>query len=251
MKQDRGYIILVVGLFLLLVVGLMLQPEKISWNATYTKTEKSPFASRAVYELLPDLFPGQPIDVVGHSFGGCAAGLAASAPLIRRLVTVGAQFAYWRDYAADSRWQLLCKWHLAMPLLTRVFGYFPGKRLGWMEDTPAGVVHDWTTRTPRYEHRPSGRLLERVPFAHVQAATLAISLTDDPFGTVAATERLLGYLQGAERQHLRIAPVDISVEKIGHFAFFHDRFRGSLWPIALAWLQQGGLPEEVPGTVIK
>jgi hypothetical protein len=45
--------------------------------------------------------------------------------------------------------------------------------------------------------------------------------------------------------------VDISVEEIGHFAFFHDRFRGSLWPIALAWLQQGGLPEEVPGTVIK
>lgn len=43
-------------------------------------------------------FPGQPIDVVGHSFGGCAAGLASSGPLIRRLVTVGAQFAYWRDY---------------------------------------------------------------------------------------------------------------------------------------------------------
>src|SRR5207253_2858361 len=35
-------------------------------------------------------FPGQPIDVVGHSFGGCAAGLGASGHLIRRLVTVGA-----------------------------------------------------------------------------------------------------------------------------------------------------------------
>jgi hypothetical protein len=34
-----------------------------------------------------------------------------------------------------------------MPLLTRVFGYFPGKRLGWLEDTPAGVVHDWSTPT--------------------------------------------------------------------------------------------------------
>ena len=38
-------------------------------------------------------FPGQPIDVVAHSFGGCAAGLGASGHLIRRLVTVGAQFA--------------------------------------------------------------------------------------------------------------------------------------------------------------
>mgnify|MGYP006210822357 CR=1 FL=1 len=115
---------------------------------------------------------------------------------------------------------------VVVPLLTRVFGYFPGKRLGWLEDTPSGVVHDWTTRTPRYEHRPSGRALAALPFAQVRAKTLAISLTDDPFGTVAATERLLGYLQSAERQHLRIAPVDISVEEIGHFAFFHDRFTG-------------------------
>ena len=120
-----------------------------------------------------------------------------------------------------------------------------------MAHTPAGVVHDWTTRTPRYEHRPSGRLLERVPFAHVQAATLAISLTDDPFGTVAATERLLGYLQGTERQHLRIAPVDISVEEIGHFAFFHDRFRESLWPVALLWLQQGRLESGGPGRIME
>ena len=42
-------------------------------------------------------FPGQPIDVVAHSFGGCAAGLGASGPVIRRLVTVRAQFAYSRD----------------------------------------------------------------------------------------------------------------------------------------------------------
>jgi len=193
-------------------------------------------------------FPGQPIDVVGHSFGGCAVGLAPSAGQIRRVVMVGGQFAYWRDYAADQRWRLFGKWHVVMPLLTRALGYFPGKRLGWMEDTPAGVVDDWTTRTPRYEHRPSGRRLERVPFAHVQAATLAISLSDDPFGTVAATERLLSYLQGA--RHLRIAPVDISVEEIGHFAFFHDRFRESLWPVALQWLQRGALDHGVPGTLM-
>lgn len=38
-------------------------------------------------------FPGQPVDVVGHSFGGCAVGLAPSAGQIRRVVMVGAQFA--------------------------------------------------------------------------------------------------------------------------------------------------------------
>lgn len=196
-------------------------------------------------------FPGQPIDVVGHSFGGCAAGLAASAPAIRRLVTVGAQFAYWRDYAADSRWQLLCKWHLAMPLLTRVFGYFPGKRLGWMEDTPAGVVRDWATPAAAYEHRPSGRRLATLGFAGVQADILAISLTDDPFGTVPAIERLLGYFKASARTHLRIAPHEIDEADVGHFAFFHSRFQAQLWPIALGWLRDAQLPAQAPGQRVR
>lgn len=204
----------------------------------------------AMLQLAAERFAGQPVNVVGHSFGGCAVGLAPSGAVVRRVVMVGAQFAYWRDYSASERWRLVGKWHVVMPLLTRLCGYFPGKRLGWMEDTPAGVVHDWTTRTPRYEHRPSGRTLTQLPFAQVRAATLAISLTDDPFGTVAATERLLGYLQHAERRHQRLAPGDISVAQVGHFAFFHDRFRETLWPIALAWLQQGGLPQAVPGRLI-
>lgn len=192
-------------------------------------------------------FPGQPIDVVGHSFGGCAAGLGASGAVIRRIVTVGAQFAYWRDYAARGRWQMVAKWHVLMPLLTALCGYFPGKRLGWLEDTPAGVVRDWSTPTPRYETRPSGRGLGEMPFSRVTAQLLAISLTDDPFGTVAAIERLLGYFDNSERSHLRIAPEDIGEKQVGHFAFFRSEYQDRLWPIALAWLKNGQLPADTLG----
>ncbi|WP_395609573.1 alpha/beta fold hydrolase [Pseudomonas sp. B22129] len=192
-------------------------------------------------------FPGQPIDVVAHSFGGCAAGLAASGAAIRRIVTVGAQFAYWRDYAASTRWRMFGKWHVVMPLLTTLCGYFPGKRMGWLEDTPAGVVHDWATPTPRYETRPSGKALGEPPFGRVKAQVLAISITDDPFGTVAAIERLLGYFNASERTHLRIAPEDIGEKHVGHFAFFRSEYQDRLWPIALAWLQQGALAQDTPG----
>jgi len=196
-------------------------------------------------------FPGQPIDVVGHSFGGCAAGLGASGHLIRHLVTVGAQFAYWRDYAPAHRWRMFGKWHLVMPLMTMICGYFPGKRLGWLEDTPAGVVRDWSTPTARYEKRPSGRLIHakhgRLPFANVTAKTLAISLSDDPYGTIPAIERLLGYFTGSTTTHLRIAPKDIGEEEVGHFAFFRSPYQATLWPIALSWLQNGELAPDTPG----
>jgi predicted alpha/beta hydrolase len=187
--------------------------------------------------------------VVGHSFGGCAAGLAASGAVIRRVVTVGAQFACWRDYAPAQRWQMFTKWHAVMPLLTGLCGYFPGKRLGWLEDTPAGVVKDWVTFGTRFEQLPSARHLGALPFASVRAKTLAISLSDDPFGTVAAIERLLSHFSASSRTHLRISPEDIGVTEIGHFAFFHSRFHDSLWPIALQWLQAGELADDVPGSI--
>ena len=196
-------------------------------------------------------FSGQPIDVVGHSFGGCAAGLGESGQVIRRLVTVGAQFAYWRDYAPEQRWRMFGKWHLLMPLLTLLCGYFPGKRLGWLEDTPAGVVRDWSTPTARYERRPSGRaMLARtghLPFANVRAQTLAISISDDPYGTIAAIERLLNYFSHAPNTHLRIDPQDIGEQQVGHFAFFRSAYQATLWPIALNWLQTGKLAPDTPG----
>ena len=199
-------------------------------------------------------YPGQPIDVIGHSFGGCAAGLGDSGHLIRRLVTVGAQFAYWRDYAPAHRWRMFGKWHIAMPLMALVCGYFPGKRLGWLEDTPAGVVRDWSTPTPRYEQRPSARLMQvhtgALPFANVTAQILAISLTDDPYGTIPAIERLLGYFSNSTKTHLRIAPEDINEQEVGHFAFFRSAYQATLWPIALSWLRSGELPPGTPGRTV-
>jgi predicted alpha/beta hydrolase len=201
-------------------------------------------------------FPGQPIDVVAHSIGGFAVGLAPSSRKLRRIFTVGAQYAYWRDYDARHRWRLFLKWHVAMPVLTALLGYFPGKRLGWMEDTPAGVARDWSRMTARFEdtlrqdrffagEREAELLNQR--FGKVRAPILALGLDDDPFGTVAALDRLLRYFSASPWMHLRIAPADIGCDAIGHFAFFHDRFNASLWPIALAWLQTGALPEGVPG----
>lgn len=203
-----------------------------------------------------DACPGQEIHVVGHSIGGFAIGLARSNRRISRILTVGSQFAYWRDYGEAQRRRMYIKWHIVMPLLTRMFGYFPAKRLGWMEDTPAGVVRDWSRMKPRFEQtvrqdifiggeRESEILRRR--FTRVTAPMLAIGLEDDPHGTPAALNRLLHYFTSSRRHHWRIAPADIGAPAIGHFAFFHDRFKDSLWPLALHWLRSGDIPADAPG----
>ncbi|MGE8657102.1 MAG: alpha/beta fold hydrolase [Achromobacter sp.] len=192
----------------------------------------------AVLGYVRSHFPGQPVDVVAHSIGGFVTGLAPSASGLRRIFTMGAQYAYWRDYAAGRRLRMLAKWHVVMPLLTACLGYFPGRRLGWLEDTPRGVVRDWSFMGARFERR--GGAEHRVAaMAAVTAPILALSVTDDEFGTEAAVGRLLAYFTGSARTHLRLAPASLGLDAIGHFAFFHERFRDTLWPLALGWLSRG------------
>ncbi|WP_102961455.1 alpha/beta hydrolase family protein [Mangrovicella endophytica] len=201
----------------------------------------------AVLGHVAAAFPGRAVAAVGHSIGGFVTGLSPRSGQFTRIVTVGAQFARWRDYHPRHRHRMLAKWHLAMPLLTRAFGYFPGSRLGWMEDTPAGVVRDWSGFGRGFEtslDRPDALgSTPRQALAAVTAPILAIGLDDDPFGTVPAIERLLALYPAAPSTHLRIDPADIGAAEIGHFAFFHDRFKESLWPIAAAWLEGEPLPE--------
>jgi predicted alpha/beta hydrolase len=208
----------------------------------------------AVLAAVEQRFPGQPVDVVAHSIGGFLIGFAPSARRLRRIVTIGAQFAYWRDYAPRARLRMWLRWHLAMPALTLLVGYFPGRRLGWLEDTPRGVVFDWSGARARFEQRRGALRDAPATMAHfgaVRAAILALGIDDDDFGTVPAVERALGYFTAAERVHVRIAPAAAGAAAIGHFAFFHDRFRRSLWPLALSWLREGRLRAGAPGVVVR
>jgi predicted alpha/beta hydrolase len=210
----------------------------------------------AAIQFAGQAFPGQPIQIVAHSVGGFLIGLAASSHRISRVFTVGAQFAYWRDYAREKRLRMFLKWHVAMPALTALFGYFPGSRLGWLEDTPRGVVRDWTARHPGFEDTwrslskaERQELVDR--FAALRGETLAVSLSDDEFGTPEAIQRLLAYYRNSPCTHLHLKPEVVGERKIGHFAFFHSRFEQNLWQIPLAWLRQEQLPEWTLGEDVR
>jgi hypothetical protein len=62
----------------------------------------------------------------------------------------------------------------------------------WLEDTPKGVVWNWVFSRKRFEDTWTGRESIRYPdksalmkqFLTVTASTLAVSVTDDEFGTI-------------------------------------------------------------------
>jgi predicted alpha/beta hydrolase len=204
------------------------------------------FDCDAALSWARDRHPQLPVHVVAHSIGGMLVGLAKNNRYVGRCLTVGAQYGYWRDYAAGERFSMWMRWHVLMPVLTALLGYFPARRLGWHEDLPAAAAYEWAFRPARLENAYRRALFPGVDalthFAGMRGETLAISLSDDPFGTRPAIERLLAYFANSQRTHLRITPASLGEEKIGHFAFFHERFKATLWRQSLDWLVDGRIP---------
>jgi predicted alpha/beta hydrolase len=192
----------------------------------------------AVLASAERIAAGRPTLVVGHSIGGFLPGFAPGFERCAAFLSVGGQFAYYRDYARGSRAKNLLKWHVAMPVLTALLGYFPGRRLGWLEDLPAGVAFEWAFRRARIEQSfPKERRAEIVArFAAFRGPLLDVAATDDPFATPEAIARALAYYANADRHVMLLAPSDLGVTRIGHFDLFHSKHRDGFWRTTLDWL---------------
>lgn len=97
--------------------------------------------------------PGLPMQYLGHSLGGQLFASCTVQPLFNRAVMVASGNGYWPWLRrAVPRWGLFLTTQVWGPLLTPLFGYFPGARLRKVGNLPAGVIRQWThwCRHPDY-----------------------------------------------------------------------------------------------------
>jgi predicted alpha/beta hydrolase len=180
---------------------------------------------------------------IAHSIGALLVGGAHNAAEQSRLVLIGAHTGYYGDYGERYRLPMTLVWHRLMPAITRLVGYFPGRRLGLGEDLPAKFALQWAGRRSP-ELRPTGTdpgsarvqmLLERC--AALQRPALLVSISDDAFATPAGARRLMAYYPRLfPLQHLQFTPADAGLRRIGHFGFFSRQAGAVLWPRLLAAL---------------
>ena len=191
--------------------------------------------SSAALTWLEEAAPSLPLSLVGHSFGGQALGLLAGSDRLRTVVTVAAQSGYWGHWPGIYRWAIWGTWHLMIPGLVAVFGYLPAKRLGLFEDLPAGVAREWARwgRNRQYILRDEAH---RAGFRAFDRPTLAYSFSDDLYAPRRSVEALQEAMPAAPWTHRHRKPEDYGVRAVGHFGFFRERFRESLWQESLDWL---------------
>ena len=190
--------------------------------------------SAAAFDFLEST--NQKLFVVGHSFGGQALGLLPKPERIAAAFTVGSQSGYWRNWPPLGRAWMWPATHIGLPLVPRLLGYFPGSRLGFGEDLPKEVTIEWARwcRHPKYLVGALG--VER-EYARFSAPIRLYAISDDRFAPPRAVEALGVLYPNAKVEVRRIRPDDINAGSIGHFGFFRERFRDSLWREARDWLE--------------
>ena len=195
----------------------------------------------AVISAAKAALPMQPLYLLGHSVGALLPGLLRKPGQVDGLLSVAAGSGYWRDNAPKLRRVVPYFWWVLVPLATRLCGYFPGRALKKVGDLPAGVILQWRRWClhPAYSVGAEGPDVAQ-SYGAVRFPVLALSMADDELMTLRGTHNLVNLYANTERRVESISPAELKVRRIGHFGFFRDQFRQSLWPRAVAALAQLG-----------
>jgi predicted alpha/beta hydrolase len=191
----------------------------------------------AAIEHAHTALPAQPLYLLGHSLGAQLPGLLNNQHRITGMLSVAAGSGYWRDNAPQLKRMIFYFWFVLVPLATRLFGYFPGKKLRKVGDVPAGVMLQWRRwcLSPRYSVGAEGEAVRR-RYSNARFPIHAISVTDDEMMTLHGTHNLVDLYENAPRAVQRLAPSELGVRRLGHFGAFRSEHEAQLWPRISAWL---------------
>jgi predicted alpha/beta hydrolase len=179
--------------------------------------------------------------VIGHSIGGQILGMSPLSENVDRFITIGAQTPYLKNFDGGfNRLKLIFFWHILIPALTRLFGYFPASKLRLFEDLPEGVADQWADWA-----RNKNFLFEELPFMKqrfnaLHQDSLMLSFTDDTYAPIGAVKDLMAFYTNLNWSHWHLSPKDLGQKSIGHFSIFRSSVGFHSWNKLISWISSSG-----------
>lgn len=183
-------------------------------------------------------FPHLLIMAVGHSVGGHAILLSTATHSLHAGVIVASHAGVTRTIKQTGErlrvWFLL---RVLAPVLCRIFGYMPARRLGLGENLPAPVMNQWGrwSAMPNYFYDDPGWDARR-RVGEITLPLLVLGFDDDPWANPDAITRLMAPVKNANVERREIRHRDVGSKAIGHMGFFRSRYRETLWSEVGNWL---------------
>ncbi|MFT6557950.1 alpha/beta fold hydrolase [Sneathiella sp.] len=173
------------------------------------------------------------IFMIGHSFGGQAAGLMDNIDNIDGMLTVSAQSGHWRLQGGEQKWMVLLHSWVTLPVTSFLLGYMPWSWFG-AEDLPGKVSSEWAGWCRHRDYILGDKTLPLDRYNNFDIPVLAYSIDDDKWGTEKSVDAMMKAYPNMERRH--IVPQTEGISSLGHFGYFRAKSE-PLWKEAVSWLK--------------
>ncbi|MEM6802505.1 MAG: alpha/beta fold hydrolase [Bacteroidota bacterium] len=152
---------------------------------------------REVVQKLKEQFPTKPLFLLGHSLGGQIGGLYTSRypGELNGLILIAACTVYYKGWKEEGMGRVKIAVNL-FPLLANIWGYFPGKRLGFGGREARTVLRDWGVNGKEGIYAPKGSTFDyEAALKKFDQPLLAMSLEGDDFAPKLAVAGLVHKLR--------------------------------------------------------
>lgn len=190
-----------------------------------------------VLQYIDQHYQNYQLLLIAHSIGGVLPALNPSHRSIKGMIAIGVQSAYWKDWNWSDKIQLIISWHIILPLVTMMYGRFPGKKLGRSTDIPAKYIKQWSRRWRTADLSTQLAQSDVASyFSEISYPCIHVNATDDPIATPKAVDRFSHMIPRSSQRFINLSPSDYG--PIGHFEFFKRRFKKNLWAESIIWLKE-------------
>jgi predicted alpha/beta hydrolase len=196
--------------------------------------EDIPAAARKACEL----YPGLPLDVVGHSVGGQFAAFIPEDLPLRRVALLSASGGYWGKQSAPLKYLAWTFWRILGPALLATRGHIPKGAFWSGEPLPPNVWKDWRDFgvNPECFRDRFAELGVNGRYRRFSAPIRAWVPDDDPIANPATVRWLLACYESAPSEMKIVRREDLGRGPIGHDGLFRTKMADVFWPQVFRWL---------------
>lgn len=183
-------------------------------------------------------YPGHELIFIGHCIGGEIIGLSRASQYINKLVLISSALSCWKLWPVKDKLRIIGL-KFIIRALSRIYGFYPGKKIGVMGNIPKQVVKEWAN----WCDKPNG-LFDSFPDNHyhkLRIPILAFSFADDWHTPPKAVKELLNRFTFSEQTWHHLSPKEIGQKKVLHDGFFDPVMKKTLWPAMAHWINTSGI----------
>lgn len=193
----------------------------------------------AVAHWAKDRYPDLPHYAIGHSLGGHALVLGFGTEHLDAAAIISSHVVSIRTIKPwQERLRVIMVLKVLGPVLSTIFGYMPGTKLGLGEDMPRAAMMEWSgwaLKKNYFFDDPSMNAAQRA--ARTTVPILAAGASDDLWASPRQMDLLTAQLSAAKVERKTYTPAGLSVKSIGHHGLMRRGVGTGAWDEILAWLQ--------------